>query len=56
MEEAVKNWKLSPNQKIDKIVESGNIRESFAIEADVSGYVTKKHIKKGDYVRWRGVI
>ncbi len=48
--EKLKNWKLTDNQ-IAKILESGKIREEFQILADVTGYVTKKNVKLGDYVK-----
>ncbi len=46
----LKNWKLSDKQ-IDQILQSGNPNETFNIQADVSGYVTKKMVNPGDYVR-----
>ncbi|MCW8898728.1 MAG: efflux RND transporter periplasmic adaptor subunit [Flavobacteriales bacterium] len=48
--EKLKNWKLSDN-KIEGILKNGKILEEFPIQADVSGYVTKKIINLGDYVR-----
>lgn len=48
--EKLKNWKLSDNQ-IEGILKKGKIQEEFPIQADVSGYVTKKTINLGDYVR-----
>jgi membrane fusion protein, copper/silver efflux system len=48
--EKLKNWKLSDN-RIEEILKSGKILEEFPIQADVSGYVTKKTINLGDYVR-----
>lgn len=39
--EKLKNWKLSDNQ-IEGILKKGKILEEFPIQADVSGYVTKK--------------
>jgi len=50
VKEKLKNWKLSDIQ-IDEILNSGNIQEEFPLLADVSGYVTKKIINPGDYVR-----
>jgi Cu(I)/Ag(I) efflux system membrane fusion protein len=47
--EKLKNWKLSEDQ-IDKIISSGKIQEEFPIEADVSGYITKKLVNQGDYI------
>lgn len=47
--EKLKNWKLSNNQ-IEGILKNGNIQEEFPIQADVSGYITKKIINLGDYV------
>jgi len=48
--EKLKNWKLSETQ-INKILQSGKIQEEFPILADVSGYVTEKALKLGDYIR-----
>lgn len=48
--EKLKNWKLSDNQ-IEEILKNGKIQEEFPIQADVSGYVIKKIINLGDYVR-----
>ncbi|MBW1993891.1 MAG: efflux RND transporter periplasmic adaptor subunit [Deltaproteobacteria bacterium] len=48
--EKLKNWKLSETQ-INKILQSGKIQEEFPMQADVSGYVAKKALKLGDYVR-----
>jgi len=48
--EKLKNWKLSEVQ-INKILQSGKIQDEFPIQADVSGYVTEKALKLGDYVR-----
>lgn len=48
--EKLKNWKLS-DQQIEAILESGKIQEEFPVQADVSGYVTQKNVKPGDYVR-----
>jgi len=45
----LKNWKLSNNQ-VEEILSSGEIRESFPVTADVSGYVTKKLVNRGDYI------
>ncbi len=46
----LRNWKLSDNQ-IEEILESGEIKDEFPVQADVSGYVTRKIINPGDYVR-----
>jgi len=48
--EKLKNWKLSENQ-IDEILKSGETGDEFPVLADVSGYVTRKIINLGDYVR-----
>ncbi|MDF1560893.1 MAG: efflux RND transporter periplasmic adaptor subunit [Bacteroidales bacterium] len=48
--EKLRNWKLSDNQ-IEEILESGEINDEFPVQADVSGYVTRKIINLGDYVR-----
>ena len=47
--EKLKNWKLSDEQ-IDRILASGETRETFDVLAEVSGYVIKKMINTGDYV------
>lgn len=48
--EKLKNWKLTDGQ-IEEILQSGTARETFKIQADASGYVTKKMVNTGDYVR-----
>ena len=48
--EKLQNWKLT-NQQIEEILQSGNATETFDIQADVSGYVTRKMVNTGDYVR-----
>ncbi|MGM0626452.1 MAG: efflux RND transporter periplasmic adaptor subunit, partial [Bacteroidota bacterium] len=48
--EKLKNRKLSDKQ-IEEILASGEIREEFPVQADVSGYVTEKMVKPGDYIR-----
>ncbi|MGD9993647.1 MAG: efflux RND transporter periplasmic adaptor subunit [Salinivirgaceae bacterium] len=50
VKEKLKNWKLSDKQ-IDAMLTSGKIQEKFPVQADVSGYVTKKMINPGDYIR-----
>lgn len=47
--EKLKNWKLSDSQ-ISKILKNGTPKEEFAVQADVSGYVTEKMINLGDYI------
>lgn len=47
--EKLKSWKLSKGQ-INRIAESKSIRESFPVTADVSGYVTRKMVNRGDYI------
>lgn len=51
--EAAKNklrsWKI-PDALIDEILKSGEIQESFPIQAQVSGYVLEKKVKAGDYI------
>ena len=47
--EKLKNWKLSDKQ-IELILQSGKIKENFSIEADISGFVTKKKVNTGDYI------
>ena len=44
------NWKLSENQ-IEEILQSGTVKETFDIQADVSGYVMQKQVNTGDYIR-----
>lgn len=46
----LRNWKLSDSQ-IEEILESGETEYDFPVQADVSGYVTRKIINPGDYVR-----
>ncbi|WP_100626889.1 efflux RND transporter periplasmic adaptor subunit [Algoriphagus formosus] len=48
--EKLKNWKLSDKQ-IDQIVASNKTIEQFPILANVSGYVTKKMVSLGDYIK-----
>ncbi len=48
--EKLRNWKLTDDQ-IEKILQSGTTTESFPIRADVSGYVIKKMVNPGDYLR-----
>jgi membrane fusion protein, copper/silver efflux system len=48
--EKLKNWKLSDKQ-IDQIVKSNKTIEQFPILANVSGYVTKKMVNLGDYIK-----
>ncbi len=48
--EKLKNWKLSEGQ-IEQLLQSGAAMESFNVQADVSGYVTKKMVNPGDYIR-----
>ena len=48
--EKLKNWKLTDKQ-IDQIIASNKTVEQFPILANVSGYVTKKMVNLGDYIR-----
>ncbi len=48
-QEKLKNWKLSDAQ-IQDILKNGQPKEAFPTTADVSGYVTEKNVKLGDYV------
>jgi Cu(I)/Ag(I) efflux system membrane fusion protein len=48
--EKLKNWKLSDKQ-IEGLLTSGKTQEEFPVQADVSGYVTKKMVNPGDYIR-----
>ncbi len=45
----LQNWKLTEAQ-IDAIIEAGEPRESFPVQAGTSGYVTEKMVNIGDYV------
>jgi Cu(I)/Ag(I) efflux system membrane fusion protein len=47
--EKLKNWKLTEAQ-IDQILQSGQAGETFDIRADVSGYVIKKMVDRGNYI------
>ncbi|WP_247653599.1 efflux RND transporter periplasmic adaptor subunit [Flavobacterium sp. CS20] len=53
--EKLKNWKLSDNQ-IEQILNSDEVIEEFPVLANVSGYVTKKMINIGDYIKQGTVI
>ncbi|WP_320112890.1 efflux RND transporter periplasmic adaptor subunit [Draconibacterium orientale] len=46
----LKNWKLTDEQ-INQILASETAQQTFEVEAEVSGYVTKKMVNTGDYVR-----
>jgi Cu(I)/Ag(I) efflux system membrane fusion protein len=48
--EKLKNWKLTDKQ-IDQIIASNKTIEQFPTLANVSGYVTKKMVNLGDYIR-----
>lgn len=48
--EKLKNWKLSETQ-IDEILKTNKALQVFPILANVSGYVTKKAVNLGDYVK-----
>lgn len=48
--EKLKRWKLSDEQ-INNILTRGEVIENFNIQADVSGFVTKKFLNAGDYVQ-----
>lgn len=48
--EKLKNWKLTDNQ-IEQILQSGTTKETFDVQADVSGYVTQKMVNLGDYIQ-----
>jgi membrane fusion protein, copper/silver efflux system len=53
--EKLKNWKLSEYQ-IDQILQFGTAKETFDVQADVSGYVTKKMVNHGDYISKGGAL
>ncbi|MBN1932168.1 MAG: efflux RND transporter periplasmic adaptor subunit [Desulfobacterales bacterium] len=46
----LKNWKLTDKQ-INQILQSDKAAEQFPIQANVSGYVTKKRVNLGDYIK-----
>ncbi|MEB2786308.1 efflux RND transporter periplasmic adaptor subunit [Algoriphagus persicinus] len=48
--EKLKNWKLTASQ-VEQILENGTPKEEFAVQADVSGYVTEKMVNLGDYIQ-----
>lgn len=48
--EKLGNWKLS-NAQIENILASGKPRQELPIHADVSGYITKKMVNLGDYIK-----
>jgi Cu(I)/Ag(I) efflux system membrane fusion protein len=48
--EKLKNWKLTDKQ-IEQILQSETTMETFDVQSDVSGYVTKKMVNPGDYIR-----
>lgn len=48
--EKLKNWKLTDKQ-IEQILQSKTTKETFDVQADVSGYVTQKMVNLGDYIR-----
>lgn len=48
--EKLKNWKLTELQ-INKVLSSGKTTEQFPVLANVSGYVTKKMVNLGDYIK-----
>ncbi len=50
VKEKLKNWKLSDDQ-INRILSSGTTKETFDVQADVSGYVTEKKVNTGDYIK-----
>ncbi|MBW6500342.1 MAG: efflux RND transporter periplasmic adaptor subunit [Bacteroidales bacterium] len=47
--EKLRNWKLSENQ-IEEILQSGTSKETFDIQADVSGYIMQRKVNTGDYI------
>lgn len=48
--EKLKNWKLSEAQ-IEELLVNKQIVDRFPVRANVSGYVTKKKVQQGDYVK-----
>lgn len=51
----LKLWKLTDKQIAD-IESKGTVKENFDIMADVSGYVIKKHVSVGDYLKTGDMI
>ncbi len=49
------NWKLTEDQ-INQILASGSARQNFPVQAEVSGYVTKKMVHLGDYIERGGTL
>ncbi|MDD4227398.1 efflux RND transporter periplasmic adaptor subunit [Maribellus comscasis] len=47
--EKLKNWKLTDSQ-IEQILNYETAKETFDVQADISGYVTQKMVNPGDYV------
>lgn len=48
--EKLRNWKLS-NAQIENILATGKAKQELTIHADVSGYITKKMVNLGDYIK-----
>ncbi len=48
--EKLKNWKLT-NKQIDQVLAANKAIEQFPILANVSGYVMKKWVNLGDYIK-----
>lgn len=46
----LRQWKLTDEQ-IEKIIETGEVREELNIKANTNGIVHKKLVNKGDYVK-----
>ncbi|MFH2065081.1 MAG: efflux RND transporter periplasmic adaptor subunit [Pseudomonadota bacterium] len=48
--EKLKNWKLTDRQ-VEEILKSEKIQTRFPVQADATGYVTRKMVNPGDYIR-----
>jgi len=48
--EKLKNWKLTKKQ-IDQVLLSNKTQDEFPILANTSGYITKKLVNPGDYIK-----
>lgn len=48
--EKLKNWKLTDKQ-VEQILSSEKAIEQFPVQANVSGYVTRKMVNLGDYIK-----
>lgn len=51
----LQNWKLSDSE-IDKIIATGTLQDLYPLKAEGSGYVSRRNINVGDYIRTGSVI